>query len=340
MAANHVRFLEEGGLDFIAPADHSKFDSGGVALLAHPVVCPAGRCANGEVTLGLRLAPAWENGDCFKKILDVRKPGGKEAFSIGQWKSYLLVRIFAPPGGAAYREIGMPGILAAGKPIDVVISSGPRGTILMDAGGYVSGFHEVRLIQADTSLEGLALSLGNTPEVECPWSGTIYRLYLWGKELLASETVEDYLGDRSSSCDSAIAAFDFRPSAGETVPDASGAGNELTVPRHLVFDKSILRIPDMDRRMLPDVVANVVGFIPVGFSFSLWFRRPAGKRTIESAVLATLCCFGLSLLLETAQAWLPSRDSSLLDLAMNTLGAGLGSAGLLLRESRIRNVIT
>jgi VanZ family protein len=38
--------------------------------------------------------------------------------------------------------------------------------------------------------------------------------------------------------------------------------------------------------------------------------------------------------LETAQAWIPSRDSSILDLILNTLGGGMGGLILLWVQKR------
>ena len=41
--------------------------------------------------------------------------------------------------------------------------------------------------------------------------------------------------------------------------------------------------------------------------------------------MATLTGFALSLTVEIVQAWYPARDSSLLDLALNTLGMAAGA---------------
>ena len=67
-------------------------------------------------------------------------------------------------------------------------------------------------------------------------------------------------------------------------------------------------------RGLSDVVANVALFLPLGFFVAFGGRGSA-----------TAAGFGLSLAVELLQLTLPGRAPSLLDLASNSLGAGLGS---------------
>lgn len=77
-----------------------------------------------------------------------------------------------------------------------------------------------------------------------------------------------------------------------------------------------------------DVLANLLLYAPSGVLLAL-HRRP---RAVPWIMLAALL---LSLLLETAQAFLPGRVSSLLDMATNTAGAGAGAIlGLMLRWPR------
>ncbi len=74
------------------------------------------------------------------------------------------------------------------------------------------------------------------------------------------------------------------------------------------------------------VVLNVCGFIPLGFLLiALLAERTAMNRP---AALATACAIGftLSFGVELAQAWIPSRSSSYLDLLLNVAGTGVGAA--------------
>lgn len=74
-----------------------------------------------------------------------------------------------------------------------------------------------------------------------------------------------------------------------------------------------------------DVALNVVLFVPLGVLLS---REGRGRSLSPSLVVAaTLVGAGLlSASLEWAQAFLPVRDSSLVDVMANVAGAGLGLA--------------
>ena len=81
-----------------------------------------------------------------------------------------------------------------------------------------------------------------------------------------------------------------------------------------------------------DVLANIVLFIPLGFLFQL-ARRRAGWRSLLQAL-----CFGVlvSAAVEACQLFLPGRDSSLIDVATNGLGAVLGAAAAAYQRARVR----
>jgi VanZ like family len=73
-----------------------------------------------------------------------------------------------------------------------------------------------------------------------------------------------------------------------------------------------------------DVVANLMGYMPLGFVAALAFMR--GSRWNRPVLLATLCAATLSLLMEATQTYLPQRVPSLADWLLNTVGAGAGAA--------------
>ncbi len=85
-----------------------------------------------------------------------------------------------------------------------------------------------------------------------------------------------------------------------------------------------------------DVIANVLGYAPVGFLLVIAaLRSTSGQRTSQPVfafvVMAMLACALLSLCMETLQSYLPSRVPSNVDFALNTAGgfAGACIAGLL-----------
>ncbi len=75
--------------------------------------------------------------------------------------------------------------------------------------------------------------------------------------------------------------------------------------------------------VLADLVFNVLGYLPLGFL--LVAALPGKWAARRSILVATLAAGLLSLFLETAQNFLPSRVASNVDLGGNTAGALLGA---------------
>jgi glycopeptide antibiotics resistance protein len=74
-----------------------------------------------------------------------------------------------------------------------------------------------------------------------------------------------------------------------------------------------------------DSVVNILGFVPFGFLFCAYIQdiqhHSAARGILCAVIVGALTSLGIELL----QIFLPSRDSSLLDLLNNTLGMTLGS---------------
>ena len=91
-----------------------------------------------------------------------------------------------------------------------------------------------------------------------------------------------------------------------------------------------------------DVVANVLGYAPLGFFLTLSAMRMGWQA--REVLLSTLAAAVLSLTMEGLQSYLPARVPSLPDFLLNTLGAFMGAVlanslehlGLLRRWSQFR----
>ena len=78
-----------GGLKFAAPAERSKQDLGGMAFTPNPLACrEKSSCEAGALTIEIELKAENELSPCVKRIVEVRRNDGSEAFYLGQWKSY------------------------------------------------------------------------------------------------------------------------------------------------------------------------------------------------------------------------------------------------------------
>jgi VanZ family protein len=72
-----------------------------------------------------------------------------------------------------------------------------------------------------------------------------------------------------------------------------------------------------------DLAINVVVYIPLGYLATLALGRPPGR--LLAALAGALLAAAISLGVESAQAWLPTRVASNLDLACHALGGLLGA---------------
>ena len=92
----------------------------------------------------------------------------------------------------------------------------------------------------------------------------------------------------------------------------------------LEFSGKALGSNDTSRR---DMLINIIGFVPLGYFLFLVFNsysqplKTSAWRLIIPAILGGII---VSLIIETLQAWLPTRHSSATDLIFNTFGTGLG----------------
>ncbi|MCX5886321.1 MAG: VanZ family protein, partial [Proteobacteria bacterium] len=89
------------------------------------------------------------------------------------------------------------------------------------------------------------------------------------------------------------------------------------------------------RHQWVDILINIIGFIPLGFLFSVYLKR---KRWIfrNFLILSVISGFTISLTIEVVQAFLPSRSSDMIDIVTNTLGTAIGFFVCRLKQPRVQ----
>jgi hypothetical protein len=331
---NRISVLPAGeGLRFEAPAVPDKSNAGGILYTPEGLRCRLNPgCEEGSVSVGIRLKAATETSGCVKRIFDLRAEDGSEAFYIGQWKSYLIVRSFAsgPADGKPYQEIGAADALTAAKQSSVTVSSNLDGTAIFIEGRLAKLFPGVRILREGETLAGHRVHLGNSPDINCPWSGEIYELAIYGRgngpgHAIERGGIETF--HNGTVTGKAVAFYRFGGMEAERIADASGNRNDLSAPRRLFFDKPVLHLTGLPELGTADFLLNSAGFIPLGFIYFLRQYRASRKPVWQSAAASVAMGAALSLAVELMQVWLPTRDSSLADLVANTAGALMGAAG-------------
>jgi hypothetical protein len=144
-----------------------------------------------------------------------------------------------------------------------------------------------------------------------------------------------------------VALYLFDESTGSVVHDRMGSGNDLVIPaRYYVLHPPFLSSPLGPFRSRwagwrswsywSDACLNVAGFVPLGFFFTVYFSLgwPIPRPRVAVLVLGLT----ISVAIETAQHFLPTRDSGMNDVITNTLGTAVGVA--LYRPALIRTFLT
>jgi hypothetical protein len=322
---NHVSWLPDGhGLTFGSP---------GVAYDVEPLPAPAAPPSDEApgFAVELSLESGTEPDNFFPHILTIHDGRTPSSLIIGQWQADLLVRIPAPRNPSLFREEGIAG-LQKGRRHLVIISSDAMATTF-----YIDGRLSRRFpgfVLEPRSMRG-QLILGNAATGKSSWTGTLFGMAIFqraieAKEVAAHQAIWAEGAARTLARQpELIALYDFGDGTGQQARDYSPSEHHLFIPsRYVVLQKTVL---GASGNALPrgwsaaeDLVLNLLGFVPFGFLAFLYRRAASPARWLQAILISTLAGVTLSLVIEVGQVWLPTRDSSAIDLALNTAGTVIG----------------
>jgi hypothetical protein len=330
---NRVAWLAgENGLRFMGENVTHGRTVGGYVRSAGPPLKEDSDSRGFSIEVLLRSAEDSKGGVPY--FLSFVDDSGKVALLLGQWRSSLVIR--RPAQGydvrEKWKEIGAKDALPKG--IRRLI------TIVMDAKGtsiYVDGLRARSYpLQFDDFARGImdcSIILGNSPSGKASWSGDVLGLAFYGIGLNDSEVLESFhewtRGEKTGKTRQ-TALYLFDEGAGSRVHDASDAAAPLMIPAHPAFQKEVLVRPlirDYSRLLyMKDTVVNILGFIPLGFFLSVSIMKK-GRRSMMGRTILIAAAVGalVSMTIEIVQAFIPVRDSSLMDLICNTVGTVLGA---------------
>ena len=300
---------------------------------------------NKAISIELWVRPAAESSGGVSSIVAFYDSQSEKSFFVGQWKSHLLVRTqtsHTVRGGRNYREIGLREGLVAGREHFLTITSDSTGTRIYSEGkpARVNPAHQVF---PEDAVFGRII-LGNNAAGKQGWSGDILGLGLYSRSLTTDEVLNSFSrwkdGSRISlHLEGTVGLYCFQEAAEREVKNCWGGTLNLLIPETFAPPRKILLSHSWDHlrhgwSSIQDVIVNIAGFIPFGFlTCALLLRRRnagGGLAFIHAVLIGAL----LSFTIEILQAWLPSRDSSLADLAFNTLGTALGAAACWLGSTK------
>lgn len=287
-------------------------------------------------SIEITIKPEPFNQEGFNFILVFHDGKDSKQLLVGQYRSSLIIM-----NGDDYsnrkrtKRIAVNQVFQNPKEIFLDITTGQEGTKVYIDGRLINGKKDLKL-EIPNEGETSRLIVGNSVYGNNFWRGDIFGLAFYRHKLTDEEVklhFNDWLTKRTFSF-----ANQYKPSLlylfdekkGEMAIDHANGNHELKIPtRMLILEKRILSPPWIDLKLnksfIQDFVINLVGFIPLGFILSATFIQFGGILKKRVILITVALCFAISLIIEVAQGWMPSRSSQILDLMLNTSGALIGS---------------
>jgi VanZ family protein len=219
--------------------------------------------------------------------------------------------------------------LSLDKPFLLTVVSGGSGTFV-----YVNGLRSRSLPNFRPSFPLCAgrFVLCDSPTSDNTWRGELSGLSIRRAEDPASRVLDNYRSWKSTGRPAAPAEpgdsiYLFTEGSGTRIRDSGPANIDLFIPElYTVVQHSFLQLPwesyDGNWSDVADIAFNILGFGPFGF----WCAALANdyRRRFAPGRIALTAGFLVSLIIEVAQSYLPTRNSDLSDVITNTIGSGLG----------------
>jgi hypothetical protein len=170
------------------------------------------------------------------------------------------------------------------------------------------------------------LTFGSYVNGRNPWHGVINFFAFFDRTLTLEEVAD---GSYRTPASHPLLLYRFPPDRSRMVVDEGRTPRvDLAIPPYyLLPGRELLLTPWVSwrgRYELYDILLNIAGFLPFGFLVTHVLKRRT--RSIVALLLLTAaaaCAF--SLFIELTQYYLPSRSSSMVDVASNSLGGLLGA---------------
>jgi VanZ family protein len=283
------------------------------------------------------VRPARELDDSIARILTLYGGGNRQFFTLAQWRSHLILRASSRGNDLHrdYRETEAENVLLKNIPRFVTVTSRNGNTTIYADGHRTGVTGNFPILPADPFVSGKFV-LGNSPGGRSPWRGDLLFLAAYDRELSAGEVLNHFrdwtvYGTPAwlpGETPSLLYRFDER--TGMTIRNHGGSRYDISMPATFhALEKNVLFPPwqeeRIDRSFIQDVVVNVLGFLPFGFSFIAWLRNHDSLK--RKPLVFLVAAFGLciSLAIELLQTYLPTRTSSLTDVFSNLSGTILGA---------------
>jgi len=286
-------------------------------------------------SIEIAIKPEGFNPDGFNLILSLHDGEDCNQLMVGQYKSYIVIM-----NGDDYenrrkiKRISADIFSKPSKKLLLTITTGDEGTKLFVDGKLIKAKSDLILTIPVENIPRLIL--GNSVYGNSPWRGEMYSLAFYANKL-ELETIENRFNSWSNTQvlpytknGKPILFFMFNERTGTQTTDYVTRIQKLNIPTSfLILEKRFLSPPwryfKANKSFLMDFIVNLLGFIPLGFILCALCIQSRGIFQKKAILFSLILCFLISLCIEIAQAWIPSRSSLALDIILNTISALIGA---------------
>ena len=292
--------------------------------------------ANNGLSFEIALKPDSQKEGGFRFIIVFHDGKDTDQLLVGQWKTHIIVM-----NGDDYsnkrkmKRISANTAALSTEDFYITVTSGKEGTKIYFNGELIREKEDLTLKIPNKEMKA-RLIMGNSVYGNNSWEGTIYGLAFYQYELTSQKVYHHYdqwLKNKNFTFaikENPYLLYLFNENNKLKSLDYSGHKNHIYMPERMKkLERKFLSLPnsaELSEWLVQDILINFFGFVPFGFILStvlMKLNNVSGKYYI---LITVLFGFLLSLIIEYSQSWIPTRDSNLLDLTLNTLGALVGAA--------------
>lgn len=317
--------VPENEVSWLKNANGIRFGSHGTALSSSPFEFSGAQGKSCTLVVWVRPRHVWRTGT----ILTFFQSVGARQFAVEQDFTDLVLHLTR----AGQRTVGKIVVKDVFRKSDFLVTVTSDNQITRV---YIDGEIAAESRRFPLSLQDFSgqLILANSAFRNHSWQGDIKGLAIY-RTALNSEQVKQNRQSWTQSgkpilthSQDIAALYLFDQHAGKTIRSSVSPGVDFFIPRrfqvveHLRFESPITEWYSKSH-YFNDAVINIVGFVPLGFIFSLYFDRTLKIRRAE--LFAVLVGVATSFAIEYFQSFIPTRFSGWTDIFTNTIGSVAGA---------------
>lgn len=290
---------------------------------------------NNQISIEMALCSKDESVYSLKYIISFFNTEDRYAdIVIAQWRTHVI--LFSRNGNYTdvnkYRKCGFRDVLPIDTTLFLSIASNKDSTIMYINGKPAKKCMKFPLIP-ENYINNEQLILGNFPSGNSEWKGEMYVLSVYDTFLSEGQVFNNYKKWKLKKyeeyeCNPKM-MYLFNERTDSLVNNRVSPDYKLLIPPLFkTLKKEMLSLPRNlfrnKRSGAQDIILNILGFVPFGFFLAIVLLKIKVYSKKQTCLLTIFSGFFISLTIEILQTFLPSRDSSLLDLVLNTAGAFIG----------------